>query len=60
MMASAIHYEPKINMISEDGGKIQTITTIGDIKSEYEVYIEKQDMPKKRQKNNAITRFKIS
>ena len=50
MMASAIHYEPKINMISEDGGKIQTITTIGDIKSEYEVYIEKQDMPKKDKK----------
>ena len=50
MMASAIHYEPSINMISEDDGKIQTITTIGDIKSEYEAYIEKQDMPKKDKK----------
>ena len=30
--------------------RYKTITTIGDIKSEYEAYIEKQDMPKKDKK----------
>ena len=50
MVVGATHYEPQINMISEDDGVIQTMTPIGDIKSEYEAYIEKQDMPEKDKK----------
>ena len=53
MMASALHYEPCINIITEDN-KIENISSIGDIKNEYDAYVNKQNMTK-GDKNSILT-----
>ncbi|MDI1495504.1 MAG: DNA repair exonuclease [Cenarchaeum symbiont of Oopsacas minuta] len=54
IMSNTLHYEYDPIIIDKNDDKIEMVTTIGDIKNEYEAYIKKQDM-QERDKKNMLT-----